>query len=398
MSGALFGVALALAALWALRALALWDTARALPPLPPLGPGDVAAPRPRVSVVLAARDEAARIETTVRRLLEQRDVDLEVVAVDDRSTDGTGATLDRLAAESPAVRAEHVTELPPGWLGKCHALDRGTRLATGDWLLFTDADAWLAPDVVARALAAAARERADHVAILPGQRHLRSPLGTAVLITMSTGLAPFAAKANRDRGFVGIGAFNLVRRDAWEAVGGHEALRLEVVDDLYLGYLLAAAGKRTRAFPSGHDVDVDFATSPRALMRVLEKNAFAVYDYRAVLTFAWMGFLAAVILATLALPFVGTWWGLLPLAALLLQAVPAARLARSGGMPGWPALLLPFGLLVMVATVTRSAVLAVARGGIRWRDTFYDLATLRKARRDLKARAARLREETRAAR
>jgi GT2 family glycosyltransferase len=349
-----------------------------VPSLPPLASG---IPRPAVSVIVAARDEAARVETTVRRLLAQTEVDLEVVAVDDRSGDSTGAILDRLATEHRALGVVHVRELPEGWVGKLHALDRGARASRHPWLLFTDADTWLAPDVVARSVAAAVARSADHVALLPGQRTLRGPLGAATMMAAATGIAPMAARANRGTGHVGVGAFNLVRREALEGIGGWEALRLEVIDDLELGRRLHDRGFRTLAMAAEHDVDVDFADSPAALVRAFEKNGFAAFGYSVAVTVAVSLAIVALVGLGMLGPFEGTLAGWAALAGLLSMALPAARLGRQSGIPTWPAPLVPFGVLVIVYAVVRSMVLALARGGVRWRETFYDLATLRRARR-----------------
>src|SRR5580704_10307974 len=163
---AAFCVSMTLAALWHLR----W--VRRLPALEALttatGPA-LASPSERVrcSVVIAARDEEARIEGTVRRLLAQQGVEAEILIVDDRSTDRTGEILRRLAKEDARVKVKRVEVLPDGWLGKCHACHVGASAATGDWILFTDADCWLRPDVISRAVRLAEREGADHVVISP---------------------------------------------------------------------------------------------------------------------------------------------------------------------------------------------------------------------------------------
>src|SRR5262245_50611517 len=140
---------------WAFRDLR-W--VRRLPSLESLarqaavGPeGAPPAERPRrCSVVVAARNEEARIEQSIRRLLGQRGVDLELIVVNDRSTDRTGEILGRLALEDSRLRVKRVDVLPEGWLGKCHACHIGAGAATGDWILFTDADCWLKPDVISR--------------------------------------------------------------------------------------------------------------------------------------------------------------------------------------------------------------------------------------------------------
>src|SRR5437867_4023131 len=164
-TAALF-LAMTLAALWHLR----W--VRRLPALEALTAGERSASSPeariRCSVVIAARDEEARIEGTVRHLLAQRGVEAEFIVVDDRSTDRTGEILRRLAKEDARVVVKRVEVLPKGWLGKCHACHIGASAATGEWILFTDADCWMKPDVIERAVRLAERDGVDHVTLSPG--------------------------------------------------------------------------------------------------------------------------------------------------------------------------------------------------------------------------------------
>ncbi len=235
----------------------------------------------RCSVIVAARDEDARLEATVRHLLAQRHVALEVIVVDDRSTDATGDILRRLASEDTRVRATRVEHLPDGWLGKSHACHVGASVATGDWLLFTDADCWLKPDVIARALRVAARDAADHITLTPGVA--AETLGAqAWHLAFLGSLSNWISGVNRDRprAHLGIGAFNLVRTSAYRACGGYEALRLTVVDDIKLGLLLRRAGSRTRAFLGGADVECHWGTTVPSMIKIMEKNYFAAVDFR----------------------------------------------------------------------------------------------------------------------
>jgi cellulose synthase/poly-beta-1,6-N-acetylglucosamine synthase-like glycosyltransferase len=149
---AVLAAALALAG-WARLAWLGHADRRALVPLPPAPPG----PLPSVTVVVPCRDEARGLARAVTSLLAQDLPELQVVAVDDRSTDGTGEILARLAAADPRLEVVSVAALPDGWLGKNHACHAGARRARGEWLLFTDADVVHAPDAVRRALAAWAR-------------------------------------------------------------------------------------------------------------------------------------------------------------------------------------------------------------------------------------------------
>src|SRR5260221_2186460 len=210
----------------------------------------------RCSVVIAARDEEARIEQTIRHLFAQSGVETEFIVVDDRSTDRTSEILRRLAQEDARLRVKRVDVLPEGWLGKCHACYVGASAATGDWILFTDADCWLKSDVIARAVRLAERDRADHVTMSPGTV-IESLGARAWHLLFLTSLVNWFAGVNRDRpkAYLGLGAFNLVRASAYRECGGYEALRLTVVDDVKLGLILRRAGKRTRAFLGVDDVE-----------------------------------------------------------------------------------------------------------------------------------------------
>lgn len=336
--------------------------------------------RIRCSVVIAARDEAARIEQTLRHLLAQRGVEAEFIVVDDRSTDGTSDIVHRIARDDPRVQVKRVDVLPEGWLGKCHACHVGASAATGDWILFTDADCWLKPDVIARAVRVAEREGADHVTMSPGTV-LESTAARAWYLLFLTGLAGWMAGVNRDRpkAHVGIGAFNLVRAAAYRQCGGYEALRLTVVDDIKLGLLLRRAGKRTRAFLGGDDVECHWGKTVGSLVKIMEKNYFAAIDYRLGRALAFS--VAVVLVFTLLVVGLisGTAAGYVAVGSLLAPMLPAAILARRIGW-SWPcAILLPLMFPVFVYTLFNSVFVTLRHGGIRWRDTFYPLAALRAA-------------------
>jgi len=192
----------------------------------------------------------------------------------------------------------------------------------------------------------------------------------------------FAARANRDRrfSFIGVGAFNLVRADAYRAIGGHEPLRLEVIDDLKLGWLLRRSGYRSRVYAEPEAVEVRWAPTVPDLVRALEKNFFALVGFRSLGALllilalaALMGFSAAGILG-----------GGLPGAALAAGAgsmlVPARVVARRAGW-GWPETLLSplMGPLLLVA-LGWSTAMTLARGGVAWRGTVYPLDLLRRGR------------------
>lgn len=333
----------------------------------------------RCSVVVAARDEATRLEETVRRLLAQRGVAVDVIVVDDRSTDGTGDILRRLVSEDARVQAVQVESLPHGWLGKCYACHVGASAATGEWMLFTDADCWLKPDVIARALRVADRETADHMTLTPGVAP-QTVGARAWHLAFLSRLASWMSRVNQDRpgAHLGIGAFNLVRASAYRDCGGYERLRLTIVDDVKLGLLLHRAGKRTRAFVGGDDVECHWGTTVPGMIRIMEKNYFAAADFRLAPVLV-AGLLGSLILgAAVVGPWTGTAAGMAAGLAPWSLALPAAVFAKRLGWSVGSAALTPLLYPVLVYALVNSAFVTLRQGGVRWRDTFYPLDTLRK--------------------
>ena len=335
----------------------------------------------RCSVVIAARDEAERIEATVRRLLGQKGVAMEVIVVDDRSTDGTGEILRRLAAEDGRVRTERVEPLPDGWLGKCYACHRGANMAAGEWILFTDADSWLTPDLIRRAMMLAERDGVEHIALTMGVKPASLP-ARAWHIGFIMSLASYFSRTNRDEpeGHIGMGAFNLVRTTAYRKSGGYEALRMTVIDDIRLGLLVRRAGGRTRGFIGGDDMDCDWGVTARRMIHHMEKNYFAAAEFSVTGALCLSFGNTLLWLAGVIGPMTGTPAGIAAGLALLSLSLPANVVARRLGWSPLSAIAVPFCLPLMFYAILRSTVLTLRQGGIRWRDTFYPLAALRDGR------------------
>lgn len=347
-----------------------------------------AAPRPvgrawpAVSVVVAARDEASGIERAIRSLLALDYPALEVLAVDDRSSDATGEILDRLAALDARLRVQHVRELPPGWLGKNHALSLGAREASGELLLFTDADVEFAPGALRSAVSILESERLDHLALGPGL-HLPGAWIAACVAYFARQfylfLRPWRARNPRSTAFIGVGAFNLVRAAAYRAVGGHERIALRPDDDVKLGKLIKRAGLRQELRHAPDALRVTWYGTVGEFVRGLEKNVLAGLDYRGALALTGLGLL----LLLEVIPFVVLASGdgrarIAAAAAILTACISLAGILRQARTPVWAALLGPAAALTVVYACARSILLTYARGGIVWRGTFYPLAQLRR--------------------
>ncbi len=364
-----------------------WGTARIVRGIPVLRDDASPAPehRARVSLIVAARDEAETLGPAVRSRLAEGYPVLEVVLVDDQSTDGTGAVVDALASEDARIRAVHLTTLPPGWLGKLHALREGLGLATGEWLLFSDADVHLAPGTLQRAVAFAEARGLDHLAILPQLLPVSWLVDAALASFSRSGLVLGRVWLVSDpRSTVGgsVGAFGLVRRSALEGTPGIEHLRLEVVDDLALGQMLKASGARSAVVNGRGLVTLTYHRSLGEMARSSEKAA-ALFDYRLWPALCWTASLTALELG----PFLSAVLAPSPLArglgllggALLLGST--AWMSRFAGQRLLPAFLSPLGVVVNAVLLLRAALLARARGGLLWRSTLYRPEELRPGRR-----------------
>lgn len=331
-----------------------------------------------VSIVVPTRDEGTRLERTVRGLLAQSYPEIEILVVDDRSTDGTARLLQELASQDERLNSIRVESVPDGWLGKCHACQLGADRARGDWLLFVDADAWIGPDVIARVVDRAVQDRVDHLCLLPGLGE-STLVGKAAVTMLTLALLGIAAGLSRDFrwSYVGVGAFTLFRREAYDAIGGHGSVRLDVVEDFALGWRVRRAGLRTRLYAAIPDFEVRWVHSAGSFVQVLEKNLFAKLGFRvsravanvALLLLVWGLPLLGLVLATPA--------GFVAAGAMLCATVPAMWMARRHGWSILPGLLAPLSLPLLAFATAHSAWHVLRQGGIRWRETFYPLAELR---------------------
>ena len=337
---------------------------------------------PSISLLFGARDEEEKLPTALATLEEIDYPNLEIIAVDDRSADATGLLLDEFAARHRRMRAVHVASLPEGWLGKPHALQKGYEQSSGEWLLFTDADVRFRADTLRRAVALASAQKLDHLTLLCDVEMIG--FWEKVLITFfgfSFQLAadPAGASNPRSRSYAGIGAFQLVRRTAYEAAGTHRRLALEVVDDMKLGKILKQAGFRSQAGVAQDYLTVRWHEGFGSLVRGVTKNFFAAAGFRLDMVLAQLlGLFFLDILPWLVLPFVHGW--VLALAALSACMALAFHAGVALVMRVSPlyALTHPIGASVFGYMLVRSTVVTLWRGGVTWRDTFYPLEILRK--------------------
>jgi Glycosyl transferase family 2 len=370
-----------IAFLWVLEAI---DIARGVPSIPSLGdfgPLEDAA-CPSVSVLFAARDEAEKLPGALETLLALDYPRYEVIAVDDRSMDGTGEILDAAASKNPVLKSVHVTSLPPGWLGKPHALEQAYGKSTGEWLVFTDGDVHFSPDLLRRVIALAEAKKWDHVTLLGaldmfsfGERIAVTFFGMAFVM----GTRPWAASDPKSRGYNGVGAFQLIRRGAYQTIGTHRRLAMEVVDDMKLGKLVKEGGFRSGAAKAGDAVKLHWHSGVGNMIRGTTKNFFAAAGFRVhTAGLQILGLLMMCVFPVAALPFTHGLARLFDVVAIALPLMVAGGATRQARTPLLFAVTYPIGALLFAWMLLRSMIVTLWRGGIEWRGTFYPLEELKR--------------------
>src|ERR1019366_6683328 len=339
----------------------------------------------RVSIIVPARNEEQDIGATLAGLLALDYSNYEIIAVNDRSTDATGQIMNDVAAGScgadtlvrlvrvpaaptlqagadrsvrPTLRVVHVAELPAGWMGKTHAMWTAAAQATGDWLLFTDADVLFKPDSVRRVVAYAEVEKADHVVLFP--RMIMKRPGERMMIAFFQALFVFGHRP-------------------WKVADPGAQDRMEVLDDMKLGKVVKNAGYAQRNVFGEDLISLHWAKGAFGIVNNLTKNFFAVLSFqwpRTVVSIVGLGFVNLG-------PFLGLWlahgWARVPYSIALgsLFAIYYGMSARSAAPPYY-FFLHPVSTSLFMYTLVRSMVRTLSNGGIVWRGTKYPLEELRK--------------------
>ncbi|HVB36282.1 MAG TPA: glycosyltransferase [Candidatus Acidoferrales bacterium] len=372
---------IALAAFWILMALLSYRGMARIPALSRVAPFD--GPNfPRVSILFAARDESAKVPEALASLLALDYPNYEVIAADDRSADATPRILDDFARRNPKLKVVHIADLPQGWLGKPHALEMAYRESTGEWLVFTDADVQFAPDLLRRTLALMEQARSDHLTLLAGLdlHGFWEPTAVGYLgVCFAVGVRPWRVSNPKSKVYMGVGAFQMIRRSTYEAIGTHRRLAMEVLDDMKLGKLVKRHGFASGVAPSENFLRIRWQEGIGNVIKGMTKNMFAGFDFSVTKTLA--GVLG--ILAISVLPFLGFIFARGP--AQIAAGVAAAmaiffesQLMTQARASRWFGLTHPLGALVVIYIIVRSMVVTLARGGVVWRGTFYALEELKR--------------------
>jgi hypothetical protein len=370
-----------IALLWIVESIVM---AMGVPSIPSIKNSPLAADAdcPAISILFAGRDEAEKLPGALETMLAMDYPNHEVIAVDDRSEDATGEILAAAAKKDARLKPVRLDSLPSGWLGKPHALQQAYEHSGGEWLVFTDADVHFTPDVLRRAIALARQKNWDHLTLLCGaklftfgEKLAMTFFGLAFMI----GTRPWEASNHRLAGYSGVGAFQMIRRSAYEKLGTHRRLAMEVVDDMKLGKLAKEAGVRSGVAKAGDAVSVHWHAGVANMIRGTEKNFFAAagYNLRVALT-QIIGVLLLCAFPVFALPFVRGWALVFACVATILPLLATAGVAIEMNTPVIYAFTFPLGAMIFAWMLTRSTIVTLWRGGIVWRGTFYRIDDLKR--------------------
>lgn len=336
---------------------------------------------PGVSIIAPARNEQKNILHALKSLLDLDYPNLEIIVINDRSTDNTGTLLEELAQIDQRLKIIHIKQLPPGWLGKNHALWTGAKNATGKHLLFTDADVVMKPDTLKKAINFATQNNLDHLAISPMAPVkgilLQMLIGTFFYLFI-LGTQAWKARNPKSRKFIGIGAFNLVKADTYKAIGTHKTLAMRPDDDMALGRIIKRKGYRQDILHGRDMIEVEWYSSIRQMVVGLEKNVFSGFNYSITLTLTACLLLLTVFAFPLAAMFLTTGiTRILNILIVLLLIASYADNEKPLGLKKSHAVALPVMACVLTYIIIRATAKTLINNGVDWRGTHYSLKDLK---------------------
>ncbi|MDG5786078.1 glycosyltransferase family 2 protein [Evansella sp. AB-P1] len=333
-----------------------------------------------VSVIVAAKNEEQDIRKSIESLLQQSYQPLEIIVVNDRSTDRTKEILEGLLVKSmdhsslyPPFKLITISELPEGWLGKNHALYVGAQHATGDWLLFADGDVFFSKNAISKAIHYVKRKKLDHLTLMP-----ENIKGTWSYRSFHSYWSVIGIWNFIQLGHAGVGAFNLMKRTVYDAIGTHKALPLAPDDDLKLGKKVVQHGfKQQLGFGNGL-IRIQWYENVKEVIQGLQKNLYAFMRYNFLVSI----FFSLVIVLVHIVPFIGVFFSNpiakgFHVATLLLYSGIYFYNSRYVNESPWFVITIPFNGAIFIYCILRSMLKAMIKGNVEWRGTHYSLKTLK---------------------
>jgi len=352
---------------------------RALGEILPCAAGE----NPLVSIIVPACNEAEAIEPALHSLFALDYDNIEILVVNDRSTDATSGILDKLQNEFPALQILTITELPEGWLGKNNALQQGALRAKGEYLLFTDADILFSRTTLSRAISLVQQEKLDHLSLI-FKNTAEGALLNALIVDAGGGLLflfkPWKVSDPQSKRFMGVGAFNLFRQSVYAKIGGHESIKTHPIDDIMLGKVIKEHGYKQECLMGQDFLRVRWYDSTRAMIQGLMKNVFALYDFKISRALAGVCMIFLLTILPLWLALLGSGplrlFGALSVCLRLLSALYGARISGVSSRGTVFSFLTPY---INMYIIVKAVFTTVRNNGIRWRGSFYSLDKLKES-------------------
>ena len=347
------------------------------------GPGD---DPPLISVMVAAKDEEACIERCVRSMLGQDYPNFEMIVCNDRSDDNTAEIVERIAAEDPRLRLVNIENLPEGWCGKNNAMQTGIAQSNGEWICMIDADCRQTSNrTLSVALQHARDNDIDLFSILPDlemngfwEKTIQPVCSGVMMIWFSPDKVNNPDKPNA----YANGAFMLMRREVYEAIGTHEAVKTEVNEDMHMADRIKKSGMKLRVLRSDGLYTVRMYTSFKQIIRGWSRIFFGTFGTLKRLTISFllmtvMGLLpyAAALVGLLGLgsgaPTAAMVCGVAGLVGVAMQLSVIFRYYRLLGNAGVLALTYPMACIITLYVILISMTKLRASATVTWKSTTY---------------------------
>lgn len=339
-------------------------------------------PERSVVIIIPVRNEEYALKKALTSVCNLDYSNYKILVINDRSTDNTGNILSEMKVQNKKLSVINIETLPPGWLGKNFALYTGSNSSDEEYILFTDADVVYEKDALKKAMYYCLKNDLDHLTILPGMISSSLWLNSVIMtfVVMLTAVQrPWAARIKKSKASMGVGAFNLVKRETYLRAGTHKAIAMRPDDDLRLAALLKSTGGKADVLYGKEKIKVEWYSNVKEFINGLMKNIFSGFKYNIFL--AAGGAIGTLFFFVFPLPLI-LFFGnnterILAACMLLFQLILYGNMPGSNGK-WWYGLLGIYAGLVITYVIVKATFTNLRNGGIYWRDTFYSLVELKR--------------------
>ncbi|WP_160116222.1 glycosyltransferase [Legionella busanensis] len=335
---------------------------------------------PKVSIIVPFHNEQQHLESAMRSLCSLDYANYEVIAVDDRSTDFSYKIASQIANKNPCLKLIKVETLPFNWLGKPHALHQGLKHATGDYIVFTDADVNFKPSTLTKAIDYMLAENLGHLTLSPKIEvtHFSMKLFMPFLLCiMFLSMMPWRIKSINPKDAIGIGAFNCISRETLNLIGGVKSVALNPIDDVGLACRIKQYSVKQGIADAGFLLTLSWYETIKACKIGFEKNIFAFFNFSLIKSvMALLSLATFIFLPLFGLTIFNSLTYLLSSISIISMVLAIMLSCHQLNLPKIYALSYPLAALITLYIVIRSVSLCILRQGIYWGGKFFSLKKL----------------------